>query len=123
MLLTVSDSELSDMDQTTVPINAEPVPDPGPDTEEPTVKITFPIKESTVSGIVPIAVDATDNVGVAKVVFFVGERNKIGVDKTAPYSLDWDTTAFPNGKHKIIAKAVDLAGNKRKKEAEVFVAN
>lgn len=80
------------------------------DTEPPTATITAPTQSSTVSGDTTISVDATDNVGVSLVRFYV-DGGQIGLDTEAPYDYLWDTTGFADGVHTLTAEAVDAAGN------------
>ena len=81
-----------------------------PDTENPTVTITSPTAGSTVSGTVSIQANATDNVGVTKVEFYVDGIKK-SEDLAAPYSYSWDTNTVSNGSHTLTAKAYDAANN------------
>ncbi len=82
-----------------------------PDTTAPTVTITAPSPGATVSGTtVSITANATDNVGVASVEFFV-DGATIASDTTAPYSTVWDSTSLADGPHSISAKAYDAARN------------
>ncbi|WP_257463477.1 Ig-like domain-containing protein [Archangium lipolyticum] len=76
----------------------------------PTVSITSPVSGSTVSGIVNIDVDATDDVGVTRVDFYRSGLF-IGSDTTPPFSFAWDTTAEPNDSTSLSAKAFDATGN------------
>lgn len=76
----------------------------------PTVSITSPVSGSTVSGLVNIDVDATDDVGVTRVDFY-RKGALIGSDTTPPFSLAWDTTAEPNDSSVLSAKAFDATGN------------
>jgi aqualysin 1 len=80
------------------------------DTEAPTATLTAPGSGSTVTGTVTLSAEASDNVGVTRVAFFVNGV-AIGVDTTEPYSLAWDTTQGGNGAHSIVAKAYDAGGN------------
>ncbi len=80
------------------------------DTTAPTVSISSPVVNSTVSGTVNIAATASDNVGVSKVEFYVNGALK-ATDTTAPYSYSWNTAAVANGAYSITAKAYDAAGN------------
>ncbi|MDD2898196.1 MAG: Ig-like domain-containing protein [Desulfuromonadaceae bacterium] len=75
----------------------------------PTVSITSPADAGSVSGIVPIAVDATDNVGVVKVEFFVNGV-LTGSEIESPYVYLWDTHSVP-GTYTLMVKAYDEAGN------------
>ena len=82
----------------------------GTDTIPPTTSVTAPTAGSTVSGTTTVSANATDNVAVSKVDFYVG-TTLIGSDTTAPYSIAWNTTAVTNGTYAITTKASDAAGN------------
>jgi hypothetical protein len=82
----------------------------GGDTTAPTVSITAPTAGATVSGTVAVNASASDNVGVSKVEFYVDGALR-ATATTSPYSWSWDTTAFANGAHSLVAKAYDAAGN------------
>ena len=58
-----------------------------------------------------VTADASDNVGVAGVQFFVDGVASGVEDPTAPYGLAWDTRAVSNGAHTLTARARDAAGN------------
>jgi glucose/arabinose dehydrogenase/PKD repeat protein len=87
-----------------------PVGNPGPDTQPPTVSMTSPSPGSTASHVVTLSATASDDVGVQSVEFFM-DGTSLGVDTTAPYSLDWDSTAVSNGSHTLTAVARDASGN------------
>ncbi len=80
------------------------------DVVAPAVSITSPVTGSTVSGIVSIDVNASDDVGVARVDFFRA-GTLIGSSTTPPFSFAWDTTTVPNASTSLSAKAFDAAGN------------
>ncbi|MBL8632514.1 MAG: M4 family metallopeptidase [Myxococcales bacterium] len=80
------------------------------DTVAPTVSVTAPTAGSTLTGTVAVSANASDNIGVASVDFYAGTA-LIGSDTTAPYSVNWNTTAVANGTYSITAKAKDGAGN------------
>jgi uncharacterized protein (TIGR03118 family) len=80
-----------------------------PDIVAPTVALTAPAA-GTVTGTVTVTANAADNVGVAQVEFFAGTTS-LGVDTTAPYSVDWNTTAVANGNFNVTAVAKDAFGN------------
>jgi uncharacterized membrane protein YphA (DoxX/SURF4 family) len=82
-----------------------------PDTTRPTVSITSPAPSSTVSGTITITANAGDNIGVLGVQFKAGATNIIPEDTTAPYSVSFNTTTFPNGPLVLTAVARDAAGN------------
>jgi Bacterial Ig domain/Protein of unknown function (DUF1565)/Fibronectin type III domain len=79
------------------------------DTQRPTASITAPADKATVSGTVPITVDAADNVGVTRVDFEV-DGALVGSDNAAPWSQNWTVPSAP-GPHKITVTAHDAADN------------
>ena len=83
------------------------------DTTKPTVSLTAPAASSTVSSIVTLSANASDNVGVVGVQFKVDGANVGAEDTTAPYSISWNSTTATNGTHNIRAVARDAAGNTR----------
>ncbi len=85
------------------------------DTTPPTVSAT----ESGTSGTVTFTATASDNVGVAKVEFYVDNVLK-GTDTTAPYSMTLDSTTLTNGSHSLTAKAYDAANNSATSSAAAF---
>jgi|GEM_PF-2636302 len=82
----------------------------GSDTQSPTANITSPSSGQAVSGTITVTVNASDNVGVTKVEFYVDSVLK-STDTTSPYSFSWDSTTVANGSHTFSAKAYDAAGN------------
>jgi hypothetical protein len=83
------------------------------DTAAPTVSLTTPASDATVSGSVNFSADATDNDRIARVDFLVDDR-LIGTDTTASgnsYSVTWDTTAETNIRHRLTVRAADKSGN------------
>ena len=81
------------------------------DTTPPTVSLTAPQTNATVSGIVTVSATASDNVGVASVQFQLDGTNLSSAQTIAPYSIQWDTTSAANGSHTLTAIAKDAAGN------------
>src|SRR5262249_7151607 len=78
------------------------------DTTPPTVSMTSPTG-GTVSGVVTVSADATDNVSVVGVQFLL-DGVALGAEDTAsPYSIAWDTTGVSNGAHTLSARARDAA--------------
>jgi Bacterial Ig domain len=75
----------------------------------PTVAITEPTDGATVTGLVPLAATATDDMSdVAKVEFAV-DGVVVATDMTDPYSATWDSATAAPGSHTITAKATDGA--------------
>ena len=98
-----------------------PPPPPPADTTPPSVAITSP--SGSVSGTVTVTANASDNVAVSRVDFFVN-GTFIGSDGSAPYSYPWNTTGFPNGAATLRATAYDSSGNSTQSAAVVVtIAN
>jgi glucose/arabinose dehydrogenase len=60
---------------------------------------------------VSLAATASDDVGVQSVQFFLDGSTSLGVDTTAPYVGEWNSTTASNGSHTLTAVARDTAGN------------
>jgi hypothetical protein len=82
-----------------------------PDSIAPSVSVAAPAPGATLSGSATITANASDNVAVAGVSFFVDGAQVGAEDLAAPYSAAWNTTAVANGTHTITARARDGAGN------------
>jgi len=107
----------------TVSNSAPPPPPPPADTTPPTVSITSPANGATISGTVTLRASASDNVGVVGVQFQLDGVNGGAEDRTAPYSVPFDTTTTSDGSHTITAFARDAAGNRTSASVTVTVAN
>jgi subtilisin family serine protease len=77
----------------------------------PTVSITSPANNSTVSGTMPITATASDDRGVTQVEFFAN-GNSIGIDYSGAdgWSVTWNTGSVGDGSCTLTAKATDTAG-------------
>ena len=73
--------------------------------------MTAPAADSTVSGVVSVTANASDDVGVQGVQFRLDGANLGAADTTAPYSFSWDTRSASNAPHTLTAVATDAAGN------------
>jgi peptidoglycan/xylan/chitin deacetylase (PgdA/CDA1 family) len=82
-----------------------------PDTTPPTVSITSPTADKTISGTVSLIASASDNVKVVGVQFMVDGVSVGAEDTLSPYQLSFNTKTLSNGTHTISAKARDAAGN------------
>lgn len=80
------------------------------DTTAPTVSISSPANNASVTGVVPITANASDNVAVSKVDFYVDGTLKSS-DTSAPYSYSWDTANVADGSHILKAISVDSSNN------------
>jgi PKD repeat protein/C1A family cysteine protease len=77
----------------------------------PTVSLTSPANNASVTGTITVAANAADNVGVTRVDFYLDGTTLLGTDSTSPFSLSWTTTGVAHGTHHFSAKARDAAGN------------
>jgi hypothetical protein len=84
----------------------------GSDTSSPSVAVTSPaVGAGPLSGTVPLAAAAADNVAVAGVQFRL-DGTPLGAEVTAaPYTMAWDSTLVSNGTHSLTAVARDASGN------------
>ncbi|NTV50801.1 MAG: hypothetical protein HGA20_14320, partial [Geobacteraceae bacterium] len=76
----------------------------------PTVALTSPANNTSVTGTVTISSSASDNVGVTKVEFYCNGV-LLYATNTSPYNFSWDTKGVADGGYVLIAKAYDNAGN------------
>jgi len=82
------------------------------DATPPTVAITSPAANATVSSTTTLTATAGDNVGVAGVQFKLNGANLGGELTSPPYSMSWNTAAATNGGYTLTAVARDAAGNR-----------
>ncbi|WP_158623629.1 Ig-like domain-containing protein [Corallococcus llansteffanensis] len=83
------------------------------DNAAPTVAITSPANGATLMALflsTTIQASASDNAGVAQVVFYDG-GTVLGTDTSAPYSVSWNLLSAAKGKHTLTARATDVTGN------------
>src|SRR5437773_5809122 len=81
------------------------------DTTPPTVAVTSPTANATVTSTIAVTASAADNVSVLGVQFFV-DGAPIGVEVLdPPYSTPWDPRTSAPGTHNLTATARDAAGN------------
>lgn len=84
---------------------------PPPDNTAPAASMTSPSNGSTVSGVITLSANASDNIAVSGVQFLV-DGNPVGTeDTTSPYSISFDTSTLAVGSHSFSARARDAAGN------------
>jgi hypothetical protein len=90
----------------------------GGDTTAPTVSAS----SSGSSGTITFTADASDNVGVTKVEFYVDGVLK-GTDTASPWTYAFNSSGVANGTHSLTAKAYDAAGNSATSAAVNFSVN
>jgi thermitase len=83
---------------------------PPADTQAPSVAITSPSSGAILSGTVSISANASDNVGVSRVDYYLSD-SLIGSSSASPHAISLDSTRYSNGSYNLQAKAVDAAGN------------
>ena len=102
---------------------------PGGDTAAPTVSLTAPTDNATVSGTVSLSATATDNVKVVGVRFLLDNITPLAAEDTTPDKnssygpVSWNTTTVANGTHTLTAWARDFAGNIATSTVTVTVDN
>ena len=84
-----------------------PLSAPAFDPTAPSVTITSPPNDAVVSGNRTITADATDDVGVTGVQFYVDGTPLGPEDPVPPFAANWDTRVIPNGAHTLTARARD----------------
>jgi glucose/arabinose dehydrogenase/PKD repeat protein/fibronectin type 3 domain-containing protein len=97
-----AESSLEVMADMNRPLTAGPA-----DTTAPSVSVTSPAEGDVLSGARTLQADASDDVGVAGVQFYVDGNPQGPEDTVAPYAANWDTRATPNGAHVVAARARD----------------
>lgn len=80
------------------------------DSNPPQVALTSPAGGASVSGVVAVSANASDDVGVERVDFLV-DGALLASDGEAPYAASWDSSTASNGIHNLQARAEDLTGN------------
>ncbi|MEI6144608.1 MAG: Ig-like domain-containing protein [Candidatus Berkelbacteria bacterium] len=88
--------------------NGSAAPAPASDSA-PTVSISAPANDATVSGTVPFSASASDDNGVTKVAFYI-DNNLLVEDSVAPYETSFNSASYGNGAHTLRARATDTAG-------------
>ena len=83
------------------------------DTLPPTVTVTEPTQNATVSENVTIQASASDNTGVLGVTFQVNGVDVGPEDMTSPYSVIWDISTIQEGDYTLTAIARDGGGNSK----------
>jgi uncharacterized protein (TIGR03382 family) len=82
-----------------------------PDIVPPTISITQPSEGARLLSPSTIVTDASDDVEVTEVEFFVDGATSLGTVTSAPFSLPFDFSTLVDGAHVLTARARDAAGN------------
>jgi hypothetical protein len=78
----------------------------------PTAVVVSPTEGAVLTGTVTLTASVTDDLGVTRVDFRVGESSIVCDARSAPYSCSWQTRGKPNGPTRLRAEAYDAVGNK-----------
>ncbi len=96
----------------------------GQDRVPPVINIFYPAQGAELSGEVEMRAEASDNVGVKYVFFYIDNKLHKMIMNTGPYVDLWDTTRISDGAHVLQAKAMDAKENAgASAEVTVFVKN
>jgi chitinase len=80
------------------------------DTTPPTTSVSAPSQGATVRGVVTVTAQASDNVGVSQVGFYV-DGVPMATSSASPFTYRWDTTRVSDGLHWLNVVATDGSGN------------
>lgn len=75
----------------------------------PTVSVTAPAANATISGTQTITAATTGSVAIKNVQFKLDGSNLGTADTTSPYSIAWNTTSVANGNHTLSAVVTNTA--------------
>jgi len=99
-------------------------PGGGQDRIPPVINIYYPAQGAELSGEVEIKADASDDVGVRYVFFYIDGRLHKMIMNAPPFVDLWDTTRVADGTHVLQVRAMDEAENAGSSaEVTVFVRN
>jgi peptidoglycan/xylan/chitin deacetylase (PgdA/CDA1 family) len=88
----------------------------------PTVNFMSPENGSELSGTNRIQINATDNLGVAKVTLAVDGKALKSLN-VPPYEWTLDTNQYENGSHTLSATAIDVVGNTAECSTQISTSN
>ena len=80
------------------------------DVTAPTVSLTAPANNATITGTVGVTATASDNTAVARVELYDG-ATLLATVATSPYTTTWNTATATPGAHTLTARAYDTVGN------------
>lgn len=92
------------------------------DKAPPSVSISGPLNNATVSGTVQVSGTAMDNVGVTSIQFSV-DGQLVATSGSSPFVFSWNTASYANASHTITVSASDAAGNVGTSSISVAVFN
>lgn len=104
------------------PISSSPGGGGKKDATAPIVSITSPANGATVSSVINVTVNASDNAGVKSVSLAV-DGTTVTSSSTAPFTNSWNSGTVSNGSHTLTVTASDASGNKASSSIQVNVNN
>ncbi len=108
--------------QATIHVEVKSAQSNAPDRIPPVISIYYPTQGERLSGTVEIKADATDNVAVKNVYFYLdGKLKTLKINTSPPYVDRWDTRKIADGEHTLQAVAEDAAGNQGRSENVIVV--
>lgn len=96
--------------------------EPPADSSAPTISITSPSNNATVSNSITISTSASDNVGISKVELYIDGVLK-QIDTSSPYGFSLDTKTLSDGAHTLLVRAFDAANNVGSSQISINVSN
>lgn len=96
---------------------------PTADVTPPTISITAPLSNSTVSNTINFSANALDNIAVSGVQFRINGVNVGSEDTVSPYSVSWNSSLVSNGNYTVTAIAKDTSGNTNISSGVTFNVN
>ncbi len=88
----------------------------------PTINITNPTNNQTISGTVTVQATASDDTGVSKVEIYIDSVLNATLTNS-PYTYQWNTTTVGNGSHTLKATAYDTINQTTSHQVSVTVNN
>jgi hypothetical protein len=88
----------------------------------PSISITHPANNSTISGQTTITVSINSEHGVSDVTYYLNDA-QIGSSSNSPYSSTFDTTKYANGTYKLTAKLSDSNGVTSETSIQINIQN
>ena len=88
----------------------------------PSISITSPANNATVSSTIQLTINATSSVGIASVELSC-DSTALSTDTTAPYLFSVNTTQLANGTHQFTATVTDTSGQTSQADLTLHVQN
>lgn len=88
----------------------------------PTVAVTTPANGATLSGTVAFSANASDDVSVSSVGFYVDDV-LVAEDSSAPYSINLNTASYSNAAHTLKARVADSSAQTAESSITVTISN